>query len=195
MNNNLRLRKKQKYTFQTDLKNFRLPITGVKIMSDKKNNSEKLTELEWHRKMAAQLFNHTWGLIDKGENRSQDENDEMIHSAHASRYHWTVVVNSKKYPKSGPSNLQAGDWQISRVYTLLKRPEAALYHAKRCEEICESNKIGDYNLAWAYESMARALTLSGDDQAKEYITKAKAVADDIAKKEDKELFLSELATI
>ena len=32
---------------------------------------EKLTKLEWHRKIAAELYNHTWNLIDKGENRTE----------------------------------------------------------------------------------------------------------------------------
>ncbi len=164
-------------------------------MSKENESSEKFTEIEWHRKMAAQLFNHTWNLIDKGDNRSQEENDEMIHSVHASRYHWGVVVNSGKYPKTGPMNLERGDWQISRVYSLLKRSEPALYHAKRCLEICKKNNIGDFDLAFAYEAMARAFSLTGDEESKKFITKAKDAADAISKKEDKKYFLSELATI
>lgn len=164
-------------------------------MTSVNNDSEKHTELEWHRKMAAQLFNNTWALIGKGESRSQVENDDMIHSAHASRYHWTMVVNSGKYPKSGPTNLQAGDWQLSRVYSLLKRSEPALYHAQRCMEICEVNDIGDFNLAFAYETMARALSLTDQNKAKPFIKKAKEAAEDIAKKEDKEYFMSELLSI
>ncbi|MHA1932697.1 MAG: hypothetical protein ACW96X_09175, partial [Promethearchaeota archaeon] len=133
-------------------------------MAAKKNEKNKFTELEWHRKMAAQLFNKTWDLIDKGDNRTSDENDDMIHSAHASRYHWSVVVASGEYPKSGPTNLQAGDWQISRVYALLKRSEPSLYHAKRCLQICEENKIGDFNLAFAYEAVSRAYSITGDSE-------------------------------
>lgn len=160
-------------------------------------DEEKFTELEWHRKMAAQLFNHTWGLIDKGDNRRKDEADEMIHSSHASRYHWTVVVNSGKYPKTGPTNLQAGDWQMSRVYSLLKKPEPAIYYAKRCIEICEANNIGDFNLAFAYEAMARALAIAGDREAevKEFLTKAKDAGEAIAKEDDRKYFFSELGNI
>jgi hypothetical protein len=160
-----------------------------------KERSEKLTELDWHRKMAVQLFNKTWDLIDKGDNRTKDEDNEMIHSAHASRFHWGIVVNSGEYPKTGPTNLERGDWQISRVYSLLKHSEAALYHANRCLGICEENKIGDFDLAFAYEAMARALTVAGKEDANTYIEKAKAAAEKIVKKEDKEYFLSELATI
>jgi hypothetical protein len=157
---------------------------------------KKLTDLEWHRKMAAQLFNHTWGLIDKGDKRTADDNDEMIHSAHASRYHWGVVVTSKKYPKTGPINLERGDWQLSRVYALLNRPHAALYHAQRCLDICKSNNIGDIDIAFAYEAMARAHAIAGNKKdLNEYLVLAKDAAESIEKEDDKKYFLSELESI
>ena len=161
----------------------------------KKNEQEKLTELEWHRKMAIQLFNHTWDLIDKGDTRTPDESDEMIHSAHASRYHWGIVVVSGKYPKTGPMNLERGDWQISRVYALLKRSEAALYHALRCLNTCEEHKIGDFDIAFALEAMARAYNINGDPKSKEYFEKAKKAGEAISNEDDKKYFLNELETI
>lgn len=162
-------------------------------MSEK---NETLTELEWHRKIAAQLFNHTWDLIDK-KDRNADEADEMIHSAHASRYHWGIVVSSGKYPKVGPMNLERGDWQISRVYSILKWPFAAEYHAKRCVQICEDNNIGDFDVAFAYEAMARAYAIAGDKEteSKKYITLAKEAGEKIKKEEDKKYFFSELESI
>ena len=165
-------------------------------MAKKKTESEKLTELEWHRKMAAQLFNHTWDLIDKGDKRTPDENDEMIHSAHSSRYHWGVVVASGEYPKTGPINLERGDWQVSRVYSLLKRPEAALYHAQRCLQICKDNDIGDFDIAFAYEALARAYALSDNtEEVKKHISLAKEAGDAIKKDEDKDYFFSDLKTV
>ena len=165
------------------------------LLTNKKNEKEKLTELEWHRKMAAQLFNHTWSLIDKGDNRTSDENDEMIHSAHTSRYHWGIVVASGKYPKTGPMNIERGDWQISRVYALLNRPESALYHARRCLSTCEEHKIGDFDIAFALEAMARAYALTGDIKSKEYMKKAKKAGEAISKEDDQKYFFSELETI
>jgi hypothetical protein len=164
-------------------------------MSTKKNENNKLTELEWHRKMAAQLFNKTWDLIDKGDTRTSDENDDMIHTAHASRYHWGVVVASGEYPKTGPMNLERGDWQISRVYALLKRSEPSLYHAKRCLSICEEQKIGDFDIAFAYEAMARAHVIAGDQEFEEFLKKAEKAGKTIFKEEDKKYFFSELQTI
>jgi hypothetical protein len=164
-------------------------------LTENKTEDKKLTELEWHRKMAAQLFNQTWDLIDKGENRTQTESDDMIHSAHASRYHWGVVVASDKYPKSGPMNLERGDWQISRVYALLEKQEPALYYAQRCLSICEEHKIGDFDFAFALEAMARAYAITGDAKSNEYLQKAKKAGQAISKEDDKKYFLSELDTI
>ena len=52
-------------------------------MPEEKPNPEK----EAHRKLAVDLFNYTWKFLDK-ENRTVEEDDEMLHAAHASRFHW-----------------------------------------------------------------------------------------------------------
>src|SRR2546426_387395 len=109
-------------------------------------------DADWHRTMAAHLFNSTWTLIEK-KRRTREERDTMIHMAHASRYHWGVV--------GGPKELAIGEWQISHVYAVVGRPEPSLFHAQRCLEICEANKIGDFPLAYAYEALARAFALAG----------------------------------
>lgn len=172
-----------------------MPKMVEREMSKNDNSEEKLTNLEWHRKMAAQLFNQTWVLIDKGNKRTEEENDRMIHSAHASRLSWDVVVNSGEYPKTGPINLERGDWQISRVYSLLNRPVAAKYHAEQCLAICKKNNIGDFDIAFAYEALARAASLIGDKNLPELLEKAKAAGEKIAKEEDKKYFFSELESI
>ncbi len=157
---------------------------------------EKHTTSEWHRKMAAQLYNQTWNLLDKKE-RTVEENDEMIHSAHSSRYHWGAVVAAGKDPNAGPINLERGEWQISRVYSVLKRHEPALYHAQRCLDICKANNIGDFDIAFAYEAVARAYSLISDkkDELQKYLDLAKEAGERIEKKEDKDYFLGELKTI
>lgn len=92
-------------------------------------------------------------FLDK-KDRTEEEDDKMIHAAHASRYHWGEIGK--------PVRFERGEWQISRVYSVLKRSEPALYHAKRCLEICKQIKIGDFDIAFAYEAMARAHAAAGD---------------------------------
>ncbi|MBD3408001.1 MAG: hypothetical protein GF411_17910 [Candidatus Lokiarchaeota archaeon] len=158
--------------------------------------TDERSELEWHKKMAKSLFNRTWDLIDKGADRTRADNDDMIHSAHASRYHWGVIVESGE-EGTGPVNLARGEWQISRVYALLELPKAAMYHANRSLEICEENGIGDFDLSFAYEALARAHSLidRDADDFKKYFELAKKSAKQIEKEGNKKYLLSELDTI
>ncbi|MFW9851081.1 MAG: hypothetical protein ACFFF4_18295 [Candidatus Thorarchaeota archaeon] len=152
-------------------------------------------ELKLHRKMAAQYFNQTWDLMEK-ENRTKEDDDLMIHTAHASRYHWGILVSSDKYDEAGPENLERGEWQISRMYTVLKRPEPALHHAQRCLDICKENKIGDWDIAFAYEAMARANSIAKNkEETNKFLKLAKEAGEKIKKKEDKDYLLSEIKTI
>ena len=115
----------------------------------------KTENIEFHEKLAKGAFNNTWDYLEK-KNRTAEDNLNMIHTVHASRYHLGVLVSEGK---GGPINLQRGEWIISRVYTVLERGEPALFHAKKCLELTEKHKIGDFDLAFAYEAMARSSAL------------------------------------
>jgi DNA-binding transcriptional MerR regulator len=147
---------------------------------------------EWYaadpeRAMARELFNAVWTLLEK-DDRSPDDDAEMIHAAHASTYHWSKVGTDV--------NRMRGEWQCSRVYATLGRAEQALYHARRTLDICERLGIGDFSLAWAYEAMARALAVDGNRaEADQWLTRAKAACADIADPADRELVESDLATV
>ncbi len=141
------------------------------------------------RLLAAQLFNETWRLMEQ-EGRSRADDDRMIHAAHASRYHWGQV------PTASPAHLARGEWQISRVYTVLGRTEPALHHARRALDLCQENAIGDWDLAFAFEALARAHALAGNAaQAREYTDQALAAAEDIKQDDDRAIVLADLETI
>jgi DNA-binding transcriptional MerR regulator len=139
--------------------------------------------------LAAQLFNETWRLMET-EGRSRQDDDRMIHTAHASRYHWGQV------PTATPAHLARGEWQISRVYTVLGRTEPALHHARRVLDLCQEHGIGDWDLAFAYEALARAHAVAGNArQAREYTDQALAAAEDIAEDGERDMVLADLETI
>jgi hypothetical protein len=147
----------------------------------------KYTEQGFHKKMAVSLFNMVWGLLDK-EGRTPDEDAKMVHAAHASRYHWGEVGT--------PLHFERGEWQISRVYAVLRRPEPALHHAQACLRICEENDYGDFDLAFAYEAMARALATAGSvAQSEKYIELAQQAGELIEEEDSKKMFFDELATV
>ncbi|WDL96437.1 hypothetical protein [Alicyclobacillus sp. ALC3] len=142
---------------------------------------------EVHKKLAVDLFNLTWDLIEK-INRSEIDNGEMVNAAHASRFHWGLV--------GSPLNLARGEWQISRVYSVLGRSEPSLFHAKKSLEICLDSQLGDFDLGFAYEAMARAYAVQGDSmQRDQNIRLAKYAADRIGKEDDRTWLLKNVDTV
>jgi tetratricopeptide (TPR) repeat protein len=142
---------------------------------------------ETHRQLGIDLFNLTWSYLDKAQ-RSADENDAMLHAAHASRHHWAQVGQ--------PVNLARGEWQISRVYAVLGRYEPALYHGQRCLDICQQNQITDFDLAYAYEALARAYAVAQQwDNVRSNLDLATSAGNVITDPADKDWFFKDLATI
>lgn len=140
-----------------------------------------------HRQVGIALFNHTWTLLER-ETRTVEQVDEMIHAAHASAYHWMQVGTA--------ANRARSEWQCSRVYAVLGRGEPAVWHARRCQQICEREGIGDWDLGFAYEALARAHAVAGDrDEARRWLEQAHNAATEIAEDDNRQLLLSDLETI
>lgn len=144
-------------------------------------------DLTDRRQLAVDLFNHVWTLIERSD-RTALEDDEMLHAAHASRHHWGEVGE--------PVNLARGEWQCSRVYAVLGRPEPAMWHARRVVALCEEHGIGDWDIAFGWEAIARAASVAGDAaETRAALARARELATAIREDEDRELLLSDLATI
>jgi DNA-binding transcriptional MerR regulator len=140
-----------------------------------------------HRRLGKDLYNHVWTLLETAD-RTAEQTDEMIHAAHASRWHWTVGGE--------PAHRARGEWQCSRVYAVLGRGEPALWHARRCVELCEEHGLGDWDLAAAYEAMSRASLVAGDDAAaRSWKDRATSALADIADPDDREPIEADLATL
>ncbi|HEY3741930.1 MAG TPA: hypothetical protein VGL53_18895 [Bryobacteraceae bacterium] len=139
-----------------------------------------------HRKLAAQFFNGAWTLIDKAD-RTPAEDLRMIHMAHASRMHWELVGT--------PRNRSVGEWQISRIYSMLGRAEAALFHARNSLAIATENELPPFQVGYACEAMARALALAKDPEAREYLERAKQLVPEVTDDHDRALLEADLAMI
>jgi hypothetical protein len=137
------------------------------------------------RRIASELFNHVWSLLDLVD-RTPAQDEAMIHAAHASRWHWGRV--------GGPEQMAVGEWQCSRVYAVLGRPEPALHHARRCLEL--SADADPFVQASAHEAMARALAIAGDvDAAKVERNIAYAIAVDLEDDDDRGVIEGDLGTL
>jgi len=141
-------------------------------------------ESEFHKKTAAKCFNGAWDYLDK-KNRTGDDEQQMLHLAHASRYHWSFVGNAR--------NFAVGDWQLSRVYAALDEPRLALHFAKSALEITQKNNLSE-NLPSAYEGMARAYAVAREERsATDYIKKAREALDKTKmSKEDKKVYADQI---
>ena len=131
------------------------------------------------RQAGVDLFNETWRLME-----SRDDDDLMVDCAHASAYHWA------KAPECAPENRARSAWLLARVYTVAGRRAEALHHAHRCLALCEEHGLRDWDLAFAYEALARAS--EGDDVAR-YVELARSV--EIEDLDDREQLEKDLATI
>jgi hypothetical protein len=139
-----------------------------------------------HRRLAVDLFNHAWALLDL-PTRTPEQDDELLNTAYASRYHWGLA--------GGPKQHARGEWQISRAYCVLGRPEPALHHARRCLAILETaDDREDWDLPFAYEALARASLVAGDaDAAAGYAARARELGAAIADPDDRDLLERDLA--
>ncbi len=123
--------------------------------------------------------------------RSPAQDDQMVHAAHASRWHW-----SQAGELSGDQQLAVGEWQCSRVYSVLGRGEPALHHARACLAISEDGEVGDWVLAAAYEALARASAVAGDTvEARAWLARARTAVAGIADPEDREVIEGDLASL
>jgi len=154
---------------------------------------DKFDKEKWHKKQSVDLFNETWKYLDK-KDRTPQEEDLMVNLSHASRYHWGVRVENGW--DATPINLGRGDWQLSRVYAVLGDGKRAVHYGKNYLDICEKEGIKDWDLAYAYEALARGYAVTGDAKNKDkYLELAKKALGGVKDKQTQDMILGDLKTI
>jgi hypothetical protein len=136
---------------------------------------------EEHRRLGVELYNGTWELIER-QDRTPEEDDEMLDRAHASAYHWLHAAGATA------ANRARSQWLCSRVHAGAGQPEGALHHARRCLVLVESHagQMEDWDLAAAHEALARAHLAAGDpEKARRHFELARAEAASIANQHDR----------
>jgi hypothetical protein len=143
---------------------------------------------ETERQLAAGLYNEAWRLMEIPRRRPEQD-DELIHAAHASRYHWGRVGQS--------INIARGEWLCARVYSVLGRGEPALWHAHRCLELLTEFGGGEeWDMASACESLARAYAAAGDrESSKAWLAKGREALAMITDPEDRAQIQADLDSI
>jgi hypothetical protein len=135
-------------------------------------------DVDEQRRLAASLFNRVWTLL--GSSRGRDEDDEMLHAAHASRFHWGEVGTAAQRAR--------GEWQCARVYAVLGRAEPALHHAGRCLDLCREHSVDmePFDEPAAREAVARALVVAGrSEEARAELAAARQLLDGVDDRDDR----------
>lgn len=141
----------------------------------------------WHRQVAVEQFNRTWDLIDN-EDRSADDDAEMLLAAATSRWHWAKIGQ--------PENVAAGDWQVAHVASLLGHAGLAKTFAARNLAIAEREGWTGWQLASAHEGMARACATAGDADGRErHVAAAERALSDEDDPDNAAVVRDQLATI
>lgn len=146
----------------------------------------KFNDPETNKFFGIELNQLCWSLL-AVKDRTPEEDELMIHAAHASHYHWL---------KCGTKvNEQRGEWMISHVYAVLGVAERAVFHARRCISITNAfpDEMKDFDIAYANEAMARAQACLGSrEQALSFLERAEKKGKEIANKEDSDIFIGDL---
>ena len=149
------------------------------------SEEKTFTEREAHLHFAKQFNVKIWELLEKPE-RTPEENELLVDYAHASLAHWRAAGTGV--------HLQRGAWMLARVNTVLGNPEMAQKYAQRCLDLTEQHKnlLSDFDFAFAYESMARAQALAGNQaEAQIYLAKADEAGKAIKDEEDRQIFIDD----
>ncbi|HET9910310.1 MAG TPA: hypothetical protein VFQ13_00400 [Anaerolineales bacterium] len=140
---------------------------------------------EAHKYFAQSINGRVWELLQKSE-RSQSDNDELLYAVYACTYHWKFAGTAV--------HQQRGEWLISRVHVVLGHAVEALRHAERCFELTKANKdlMKDFDLAYAFEGLARAHAMIGEQKmAEEFFGLARQAGNAIADDEDRSIFMGD----
>ena len=142
---------------------------------------------EERKRLAAELFNQAWELIDQ-HGRTDADDMRMLTEACASRALWEGV--------GGPAEIAVGDWQIAHVASLLGHASMALDFANAAHETASTSGVPDWLLASTCEGVARAHAVAGHAQERDvWIAKAHEILATVADAEDRAYITSQLAAI
>ena len=124
------------------------------------------------------------------EQRTPEDDEQMIRLSHASHFHWT------QRPDYTTTSASIGYWQTSRIYAILDQAENAMRYGNLCLEASQAEGVPPFFLGYAYEALARAAAVSGNRQEMDdYLDKAKDTAKHIEKVDERKMLVDDLQTI
>lgn len=143
---------------------------------------------DMHRTLAVSAYNSTWELLEiPDDDRTSEQNEEMVRRAYASAYHWQRATGYAQL------NEARSEWILSRVWRARGNAEMTMHYAEMCWVRTIALGLSDFDLAYALDAMARAFALAGDrERATEWWQRAMQV--DIANDGDRTQLMADIGT-
>lgn len=137
---------------------------------------------DWHRAQAVEANNTAWGLL----GAPSPEIALLLEAAYAAAYHWRRAAGATA------ANDARAAYLVAKAWVAAGDPTHALAAADSCLALCNAHGLGDFDLAYAHEARARALSLDGrTEQAERAWRQAFAVP--ITDREDREIVEADFA--
>ena len=141
----------------------------------------------WQRRIAARANNKAWELSEK-LNRTQAEDQEMLHAAHAAMHLWSIVGNE--------SNKAHAEQLLAHVSALLGDATRAVEYFQGSSEFFSSGKCEAWEVAMCRAIAANVAACTGDDISHQalYDDAASRIAA-LPRSEDREILLATLRVV
>ncbi len=110
-------------------------------------------ELEnWHKKFAVSANNRAWELAEKP--RTAQENQEILHAAHAAAWHWNVIGTELTQMRA--------TMLLAHVHALLGLGPSAWLYAQPMHHYFLSRNTADWEVAFTHAIYAHAACVVGE---------------------------------
>jgi hypothetical protein len=143
-------------------------------------------EPKWRRRLGSGANNRAWALSER-PSRTREEDEEMLHAAHASAYLWSTVGNER--------NAALAHLLLGQVHSLLGNGVLAERFAQSASAFFADGGA-PWELALVHAVAANAAYCSGDvvSHQQEYAA-AQSAIESITNAEEKEIVLATLRVI
>ena len=139
----------------------RSPLTAANVRSGWDwvlSGLETLVETDltddWHRAQAIEANNATWAQLEAVA-AGTASTVGLVRGAYAAAYHWERARGAT------PANEARARYLVGKAWLAYGRPELALEYGDRTLAQCREHGLADFDLAYAHELRARALTALG----------------------------------
>lgn len=144
-------------------------------------------EAAWRRKLGSAANNRCWTLTEQ-LTRTPEEDQEMLHAAHAAMHLWSTIGTDK--------NRTLGHLLLGQVHALLGHATSAMNYAKLAYDDITQTQSDAWEVAMAHAVLANAAHCSGGLALHEshYNTADKLIAA-LSDPQDKEIVLATLSVV